>query len=534
MSKPRWIKHKRGIAAGFAALASMLPSPVHAQQQPSAPLKVLRVVPQADVVVTDTLFTTSEIANNHFRVVLGGRFTFKNKLQPKPQMAKDWSTSPDGLTWRFTLRDGLKFHDGQAVTTADVVPSLRRWMTIDAAGKKIATLTTAMTPVDDKTFEWTLSRPVPSLVDTLAAAPSRFAIIVRAKDIPEAGKAMTSTIGSGPFQFNTELRVSGARVVYDRNPDYVPRAEPPDGLAGGRVVKVDRVEFLVQPDQATAAAALQAGEVDMLERPSFDLLPVLRRSREVKLQVLSKLAGQAILRPNSLHPPFNDPRARLALSYIINQDDQMAAGYGDAEYYQRCNSFFVCGSSNGLEAGTEEFGPNLARARQLLAEAGYKGETLHMMGTRDISYMGPMAEVTVDALRKAGLNVDLTWSDWGSVVSRSTSQAPPGAGGWNIYITGQPGALAWSPSTNIFANMSCDRSNIAGWPCDEEVERLRAAYANAALPDRPALLEQLQRRLATVNPYRLLGQATQPVAYRANLGGVLNSPVVAYWNIIKD
>ena len=357
---------------------------------------------------------------------------------------------------------------------------------------------------------------------------------MRAKDIPEPGKPMLSTIGSGPFRFNTELRVSGARVVYDRNPDYVPRDEPPDGLAGGRVVKVDRVEFNIQPDTATAATALQAGEVDFLERPSFDLLPILRRNKDLKLQVLNPLAGQAILRPNSLYPPFNDPRARLALSYIINQDDEMAGGYGDPEYYQRCNSFFVCGSPNGTEAGAEDFGPNLERAKALLAEAGYKGETLKMIGTRDISYMGPMAEVTADALRKAGVKVDLTWSDWASVVARSANQGSPDAGGWNIYVTGLPGVLAWSPNTNIFAYMPCDRSNLAGWPCDDEVERLRAAYANAAAADRAAILEQLQRRLAVVNPYRLLGQAKQPVAYRANIHGVLDSPIVTYWNINKD
>lgn len=323
-------------------------------------------------------------------------------------------------------------------------------------------------------------------------------------------------------------------MVYDRNPDYVPRDEPPDGLAGGRAVKVDRVEFLVQPDPATAASALQAGEVDLLERPSFDLFPLLRRNPAIKLQTLTELASQAVLRPNSLYPPFNDPRARLALSYIVDQHDEMAGGYGDPAFYRKCNSFFVCGSPNGTEAGAEDFGPNLARAKQLLAEAGYKGEPLRMPATRDIAYMGPMAEVTADAMRKAGLNIQLEWSDWGTVVSRTANQAAPDAGGWNIYVSGEPGVLAWSPSTNIFAYMPCDRSNLAGWPCDAEVEALRAQYANAAATERPAILTQLQRRLAVVNPYRLLGQATQPVAYRSNVAGILNSPVIAYWNISKE
>ncbi len=121
-----------------------------------------------------------------------------------------------------------------------------------------------------------------------------------------------------------------------------------------------------------------------------------------------------------------------ALSYIVNQNDEMEAGYGDPAFYQRCNSFFVCGSPNGTQAGTEGFGPDLARARKLLAEAGYKGERFTMLATQDISYMGPMAEVTADAMRKAGLHVDMQWSDWGTVVSRSAKQSAPDAGGWNI------------------------------------------------------------------------------------------------------
>lgn len=510
-------------------LLSLLTQPALAQ----TPLTVLHVVPQADVAVTDPLFTTAWISTIHGTMIWESLFAWDSKLQAKPQMAKSWSTSPDGLTWRFTLRDGLKFHDGSPVTTADVIPSLQRWMTIDAMAKKVAAVTTAMKAVDDKTFEWTLSTPQPSLLDTLAAAPSHFAIIMRAQDIPPPGKPATSTIGSGPFKFNTELRISGARVVYDRNTDYVSREEPPDGLAGGRVVKVDRVEFDIQPDPATAANALQTGEVDFLERPSFDLMPLFRRSRAIKIEVLSELASQAVLRPNALYPPFNDVRARQALTNIVSQPDEMEAGYGDPAYYQRCNSFFVCGSPNGTQAGTESFGPNLDRAKQLLSDAGYKGETLTMLATKDFTYMGAMAEVTAAAMKKAGLNVDIKWSDWATVVSSSAKQVPPDQGGWNIYVTGEPGVLAFSPNTNIFAYMPCDRSNLAGWPCDDEVENLRTRYANATPTDRPAFLESLQRRLAIVNPYRLLGQATQPVAYRNTLTGVLSSPIIVYWNIAK-
>ncbi|MFC7738178.1 ABC transporter substrate-binding protein [Roseomonas sp. GCM10028921] len=517
------------VVHAAALAAALLSAPATAQE----PRSVLRVVPQADVAVTDPVFGTAWISTIHGTMVWESLFAWDSKMQPQPQMVSDWGVSEDGLRWYFTLREGVRFHDGSSVTTTDVIASLRRWMTIDATATRIAAVTAGMDAVDDRTFQWTLREPFPAMVSALAAAPSRFAAIMRAADIPERGRPATTLIGSGPFRFNAAARVSGDRVVYDRNPDYVPRAEPPDGLAGGRVVKVDRVEFRILPDPATAAAALQAGEVDFIERPSLDLLPVLSRSRAIRVTRLTDLAGQAMLRPNTLHPPFNDVRARAALAYIVDQAETLAAGYGDETYWSRCNAFFVCGSPNGTEAGAEGFGRDLDRARQLLNEAGYRGERIVFPTTTEIPFFGRMAEVTAAAMRRAGMNVDLQWMDWPSVITRTSSQAAPAQGGWNIYVTGAPGPLMWSPMTNIGVNTACDRTNFAGWPCDEAAEALRREYINAADADRPALLERLHRRLAEVHPYRLLGQSFTMVAYRTSLSGVLPSPVPVFWNIEK-
>src|SRR6185437_7845365 len=252
------------------------------------------------------------------------------KLEAKPEMVKEWSTSPDGLTWRFTLRPGLKFHDGQAVTTADVIPSLQRWMKRDVVGQKLGAALAGMSAVDPETFEIKLANPYPSMLFSLGSGIGQPPFIMRAKDLAgDPTKPITTAIGSGPFTFNKDARVSGALVVFDRNKDYVPRDEPADGLAGGRRVKFDRVEWHVIPDAATASAALQNGEVDLIEQPALDLLPVLRKANGVQVVKLTDLSNQTMLRPNALHPPFNDPRARLALAYIINQSDIMAAGFGD-------------------------------------------------------------------------------------------------------------------------------------------------------------------------------------------------------------
>ena len=228
-------------------------------------------------------------------------------------------------------------------------------------------------------------------------------IIMRASDLAgDPSKPITAAIGSGPFRFNHALRVSGALTVFDRNPDYIPRDEPPDGLAGGRRVEVDRVEWRVIPDPATAAAALQAGEVDLWEQPTLELLPLLRRNPNVRIERLTDLSNQTMLRPNSLYPPFNDPRARLALAYAIDQSDIMAAGFGEPANWRTCRAYFICGGPYGTTAGTEGLKQDFTRARALLSEAGYKGEKLTMVSTKEIAWIGQMAEVAADQIRAPG------------------------------------------------------------------------------------------------------------------------------------
>ena len=328
-------------------------------------------------------------------------------------------------------------------------------------------------------------------------------------------------------------RISGAQIVYARNPEYVPRSEPPDGLAGGRVVKVDRVEWKIIPDPATVAAALQNGEVDFVETPSLDLLPTLAKNSQIVIRKLSPLSGQAMLRANNLQWPFNDVRARRALNYVIDQGDEMAAAFGDPKNWQRCNSFFVCGSPNGIDTGAEGFHQDFAKARELLAEAGYKGEKLIFIASHD-NINGLMSDVAADAMRKAGMNIEMVWSDWATVVGRALMQVPVSEGGWNLRVTGTPGALTADPATNAGTNMSCTRKNFSGWPCDEEAERLRAQFIDADTAARPALLEKLHRRLAEMAPYRVLGQSDNPAAWRSNVTGVLDAPWPVYWNIDKN
>src|SRR6266699_5447761 len=208
--------------------------------------KVLRVVPHADLKILDPYTTTATITLMHGQMIYDQLFAWNSKLEPKPQMVESYEVSPDRLVYTFALRGGLKFHDRPPVTTRDVIPSIKRWMVRNTLGQTFAKFIEAIEPTDDKTFAIRLKEPFGFVEMALGAHD---AVIMREKDAAtDPFKAITETVGSGPFRFVRSEWNPGAKVVYEKNPDYVPRAEPADGLAGGKVVKLDRVEWTVLPD----------------------------------------------------------------------------------------------------------------------------------------------------------------------------------------------------------------------------------------------------------------------------------------------
>ena len=237
---------------GVVAAAALL-APGLASAQGSN--KVLKMVPHADLKVTDAHFTTATITNDHAMMVYDMLFAWDSKLSAKPQMVGNHTLSEDKLKYTFTLRPGLTFHDGSKVTTKDVVPSIKRWMLRDSAGQKLNEVTASIDAVDDSTFTLTLKEPYGLVLFTLAStAGSIPGIMPEAAAKTDAFTAHNNTIGSGPFKYVAAELVSGSKVVYAKHDGYVARSEPADGLAGGRVVRVDRVEWTSMPDPAVAVA----------------------------------------------------------------------------------------------------------------------------------------------------------------------------------------------------------------------------------------------------------------------------------------
>ncbi|MDP1966721.1 MAG: ABC transporter substrate-binding protein, partial [Reyranella sp.] len=334
----------------------------------------LRMVAHSDLKVLDPIWTTAFISRNHGYLIYDVLFAKDAEQRIQPQMVGKYETSADKLTWTFTLRDGLEWHDGQPVTAEDCVASIKRWAVRDPLGQQMTAAMAEIKPVDAKTFTIVLKEPFGLLLEALGKPSSNvpFMMPKRVADT-DPGKQIADYTGSGPFVFKKEEWKPGEKVVYARNTKYKPRAEPPSMLAGGKIAKVDRIEWLAISDPMTAANALIQGEIDMIESPVPDHFPILKADKNIALFGWNQLGSQIIMRFNHLHPPFNNVKARQAAMYAIAQEDFLRAQVGNPEIYSVCNAPLVCGSPHEKKYGDLLIKPDLEKARQLLKESGYDG-----------------------------------------------------------------------------------------------------------------------------------------------------------------
>ncbi|MBR0659081.1 ABC transporter substrate-binding protein [Neoroseomonas oryzicola] len=518
------------------ALAALLAAPALAQTVP--PERVLRMVPNADLQTLDPINTTAGVVSSHAHMIYDQLFGRDENQRPQPQMVASWSVSDDALTWRFTLREGLLFHDGAPVMAEDVVASLRRWGARDPHGRQIMAITEALTAeADGRSVTWRLRRPYALMLDALSKPAGNMPAIMPARvAATDPFTAITDTTGSGPFIFVRDEWVAGSRVVYRRNPAYVPRAEPASGTAGGKVAHVDRVEWLNIANAQTAVLALIQGELDYIESPGVDFLPMLQR-RGMRIIRTNTLGAPGMIRMNHIHPPFDDVRARQALMLLVNQEEILQAMFPDPSLYQVCHAFFVCGSPQETDAGVP---PGLGspaareRARALLRESGYDGTPIVIMDPTDNPFVHAATLVLAQQMQQVGFRTDVQAMDFASMAGRRANRRPPSEGGWHIGLTFWNGLGASDPVGNVPMQASCERA-WPGWPCDAEHQALIDAFPYAATPaERQRILTALQESAYRIVPYVPYGQWYLPSAISPRLSGVLAMPgIIIAWNVRK-
>ncbi|WP_035655476.1 ABC transporter substrate-binding protein, partial [Bradyrhizobium sp. STM 3809] len=276
------ISRRKGLAlATSLAVAMLSPSTAVSTRALAAGQKTITAVMHSDLRVIDPGFTTAYITRDHGYMVYDTLLATDSNFKVQPQMA-DWKVSDDKLTYTFTLRDGLKWHDGTDVTAEDCVASLKRWGRNDGMGQKLMDFTASLEAPDAKTIVLKLKEPYGLVLESIAK-PSSLVPFMMPKRLAETpqGQQIPEQIGSGPFKFVKSEFQPGVKAVYEKNTAYVPRKEPASWTAGGKVVKVDRVEWITMADAQTAVNALQSGDIDFMENLPYDMLSVLEANPDL-------------------------------------------------------------------------------------------------------------------------------------------------------------------------------------------------------------------------------------------------------------
>jgi peptide/nickel transport system substrate-binding protein len=522
----------------IASALSVLAVSAALSPQAFAAGKTIAAVMHSDLRVIDPILTTAYITRDHGYMVYDTLLATDSSFKIQPQMA-DWKVSDDKLTYTFTLRDGLKWHDGTPVTAEDCVASLQRWGKRDGMGQKLMDFTASLEATDAKTITLKLKEPYGLVLDSIGKPSSLvpFMMPKRLADTP-GDKPIPEQIGSGPFKFVQAEFQPGVKAVYEKNKDYVPRKEPANWTSGGKVVKVDRVEWITMPDAQTAVNALQSGDIDFMENLPYELLPILEANKDITIDVSNKFGFQTLGRMNFLHPPFDNVKIRRAAFLAMNQKDVLDALVGNAKYQKICGALFVCGTPLETDVGAETLtkGSGMAEAKKLLAESGYDGTPVVVMAPGDVVTLKAQPVVAAQLLREAGFKVDLQATDWQTVVTRRASQKPPKEGGWNMFFTNWAAPDVSNPVVNVSVGGRGKNGGWFGWAEDAKIEELRDKFARAASPDeQKKVAADIQKQAYEQVIYIPLGQYLAPSGWRKSLSGVLDGPATpVFWNVDKS
>ncbi|MCG8708390.1 ABC transporter substrate-binding protein [Brenneria sp. 4F2] len=515
-----------GLLATFFSLSSFAETPAN----------VLKIIPSSNLVSLDPMWTTANVTRNHGYMIYDTLFGTDIDGNIKPQMVDSWKVSDDSLTWTFVLRDGLKFSDGTSVTSDDVIPSLQRWSSRDSFGSALASFIDHYQAVDAKTFTITLKEPFGMMLEALGKPSSNVPFIMPKAVAQTSGDVqIRSTVGSGPYMFKTDEFKAGERVVYVKNPYYVPRDEPPSGTAGGKKVFINRVEWLIIRDPQTQYNALVNGEADILEQPAFEQIPSLGKTPNINLVKAQPIGMLQIIRFNFLQPPFNDVRIRRAAMLALGEQQMLRVQIGVPELQKFCKSMYPCGTAFASDETGEFTGvANPQKAKALLQEAGYQGQPIVLMRPTDSPTIAKLPLVAKQQLEQAGFKVDLQNMDWQTLVARRAKKDAPSAGGWNAFMTAWAAEDVLNPLTMAMMNARGEKGWF-GWQDDPELEAMKARFARTMEQgEKKKLAAQIQLRAFETVTHVPLGQYELRAAVRSNVTGLVSSGAQVYWNIRKQ
>lgn len=513
--------------AALGALVALAPRDAAAQE--------LKIVMESRLGVLDPVITGSHQTRDHGYLIYDTLLALDENQEIQPQMVDSWDVSDDGTTYTFTLRDGLSFHDGTAVTAADAVASIERWAQRDRMGKALMENVEEITTVDDKTF--TVVQNAPSdLILTAFAKPSGLALFVMPQEVAATpvSDTITDYTGSGPFKFVAEEFEPGSRAYYEKNEDYVPRDEPPSWFAGGKVAKVDAIERIEMRDAMTALNALMNGEVDYLQGVPLDLIAMVPADDSIVVHQQDKVGYQLGYRFNHLNPPFDDRDVRHAAMQAIGQEEGLLAQFGDPQYFEICGAAFGCGLPYESDVMADlVIESDVEAAKETLANTDYDGELVRILRASDVN-TSEVPLVMAQNLRAAGFNVDVESMDFMTMLSRRSNMGPTEDGGWSIFVTSWHNTEISDPIRSFMVSAEGE-DGYAGWPTEPRIaEGIKAFQLATTEEERKQITADLQKIIYEEGIFGPQGSFARRAGWRSNVSGVLDAPANVFWNITID
>ncbi|MBT0569764.1 ABC transporter substrate-binding protein [Curvibacter sp. CHRR-16] len=518
------------LVTSQASLLTGLPGMAQAATEDS---KVLRMVPQADLKILDPVWTTATVTRDHGFMVYDTLFGITEKGEIKPQMVDRFKRSADGKEWNFTLRSGLVFHDGAPVTSADVIASIKRWGSRIPVGQLLLAATKSMDAVNEKSFRIELNQAFGFMLDALGNPSNPLFIMPRRIAETPGTTQISEVVGSGPYIFKKDEYAPGSKVVYVKNPQYVPRKEAASGTTGGKQVYLDRVEWLVLPDAQTQANALISGSVDMIERIPPEQYASFKGDANITLE---KQVGQGgiVMFFNHLSAPFNNPKIARAAMLAVNQQALMRAQFVAPEMFNTNPSIYASGTPYWSDRTVGFTGKSqIAEAKKLLKEAGYDGKPVVLLAPTDHATHNKYPLVMAALLRQVGFNVDMQSMDWQTVVARRAKMDPADHGGWNIFMTGFFAADMMNPITMPTLTGNGTKGWF-GWATSEKLETLKVDFLMESDPaKKKKIATDIQEEALSQGLVVPLGEYTPYTALRKNVSGLVKAPVNVFWGLRK-
>lgn len=463
----------------------------------------LRVALESQPTTLDPVFTTSSPTRDVTRQIYEGLITLNEDNEPTPMLAESVDESDDGKTYTFKLREGVQFHNGDEMTADDVVASMDQWMEKSSTASSVLGEDASFEKEDEYTVVLELEAPT---ISTLYLMASNFPAIMP-EEITDESEQVEEYIGTGPFQFEEEK--VDQYVHLKKFEDYSSVDEPASGFAGEKEPLVDDVYFDIVPDPTTRKSGLQTGEYDIAQSLDYDSFEELDNDSDIQIEL--PVQYELVLVYNTEEGLFEDRKMRQAVNTALDAQQVMRASFGDDQFFNLYGGYtgeaIKDWQSDSFEEGYNQ--ADLEKAKELLEESGYDGETVTILTTKDDLYQFKSSVEEKDQLDNIGMNVEI--EEYEQATYDDIREGPEN---WDMMTAGL--GLRLTPTQLL----SLD-SDWPGWPEDEKMDKeLEEIERSSSQEDAAEIWDGLQEYLATdYTPITKFGEYSLLQAASENVKG---------------